>query len=424
MDEDAASALRAWAASGAMALTGEPHGPPCPEPAFIAPALDGLARELAAWTRRWGTEVTVDGPALLGERAAFTNMTRNGSVSVGGVAHFIGASDGWVVLNLPRPDDVASLPALVGEVVSPDDWPTVLERLSVMSAAQIQDRAVLLGLAAAVAGNPEPAAEPVALLAEGAQREVVARPLVVDLTSLWAGPLAGSLLAQAGARVIKVESTTRPDGARRGPAPFFDLLNHDKECLSLDLDDRGDVGLLHRLLERADLVLEGSRPRVMDRLGVDPVALAARGVSWVSVTGHGRIGGAGDRIGFGDDAAVAGGLWIAPGGSGSSRRDRPCFVADAVADPIAGLAAAATGAALLAGPRALVMEAPLVRAASWAAGPPIPATVEERAGRWQVRIGDDRADVAAPFHRRPAGRSRRCGADDGAVRAELAGPAG
>ena len=91
--------------------------------------------------------------------------------------------------------------------------------------------------------------------------------MVVDLTSLWAGPLAGGLLAAAGCRVIKVESVARPDGARRGPAGFFDRLNGHKERLSLDLPAAPAVERLQELIAGADLVLEASRPRVMEQWG-------------------------------------------------------------------------------------------------------------------------------------------------------------
>ena len=66
-------------------------------------------------------------------------------------------------------------------------------------------------------------------LGEAAPRPDPAGLIVVDLSALWAGPLCGDLLARAGATVVKVESTQRPDGARRGPAEFFDLLNGRKQ---------------------------------------------------------------------------------------------------------------------------------------------------------------------------------------------------
>ncbi|WP_231122266.1 CoA transferase, partial [Mycobacterium intracellulare] len=54
--------------------------------------------------------------------------------------------------------------------------------------------------------------------------------LVADLSSMWAGPLCGRLLAHAGATVVKVESPRRPDGTRAGDRSFFDWMNHEKRC--------------------------------------------------------------------------------------------------------------------------------------------------------------------------------------------------
>ena len=68
---------------------------------------------------------------------------------------------------------------------------------------------------------------------------------MVDLSALWAGPLCGDLLARAGASVVKVESTQRPDGARRGSRAFFDLLNGRKRSVALDLRSREGVRVLH-----------------------------------------------------------------------------------------------------------------------------------------------------------------------------------
>ncbi len=159
-------------------------------------------------------------------------------------------------------------------------------------------------------------------------------PLVVDLSSLWAGPLCGHMLEQVGARVIKVESVSRPDAARTGPPEFFDSLNCRKESLLLDFAVSADVELLRRLLTRADVVIEGSRPRALEQLGICAREVLGLGLSvWVSITGHGRDEAARDRVAFGDDAAVAGGLvvWDEHG---------PCFCADAVADPLTGMTAA------------------------------------------------------------------------------------
>ena len=209
----------AWASSGAMWLTGQRDGPPSAAPARVAEALVAAADDLAQQTARWGQTVVVDGPALMGERAALTGMSRNGDTSVGGSALFVQAADGWIVLNLPRPEDVESLPALVGQSLSAADWPMIAAGIGQLPSAEIADKATLLGIPIAVPSSyPIPASSPSRELHRGGPRRVVERPLVVDLTSLWAGPLAGGLLAEAGARVVKVEGTGRPRrGSQRDP---------------------------------------------------------------------------------------------------------------------------------------------------------------------------------------------------------------
>jgi crotonobetainyl-CoA:carnitine CoA-transferase CaiB-like acyl-CoA transferase len=99
----------------------------------------------------------------------------------------------------------------------------------------------------------------------------------------------------------------------------------------------------------ADVVVEGSRPRALEQLGIDARDVIERGPRvWLSITGHGRGEPERNWVGFGDDAAVAGGLvaWS---------HDQPCFVGDAIADPLTGIAgAAAVLAALQEGGRWLI----------------------------------------------------------------------
>jgi len=409
--DSAAADLACWAESGAMALTGPANGAPSAAPAAIAPALVAAAADLRSQTARWGRAVDVDGPGLLGERAAIAGFTRNGSTSVGGAARFVEAADGWIALNLPRPEDVAALPALISTAVAPDDWPAIERGIRSMTSAAVLHQATLLGMAVGVpAGGPRPAA-PGREVAPGGGRVVTPAPLVIDLTSLWAGPLASGLLASAGARVIKVEGRGRPDGARLGSSAFFDLLNHAKECVEIDFGEREGVALLRQLISSADLVIEGSRPRVMDALGIDPAAVAAAGTSWLSITAHGRTGPDANRIGFGDDAAVSGGL-VVPGAP-------PMFVADAVADPLTGVVAAVLGAGLLASERAAVMEAPLARASAWAARKPNQAVAHDRAGEWSVDIEGDTVPVAPPRHRPVPKAAPPAGAHSASIRAEF-----
>ena len=401
-----------WANCGAMSLTGRVDGPPLVRPAGLVVAATSAAVDLAAMTRRLGHEVAVDGPALLAERAACAGFHRRGSVSVGGAARFERCGDGWVVLNLPRPEDVAALPALVEAAVEPDDWETLRRELRRRSAAELVQRGRLLGLAIARPDERPQPPTPGQELHRGAARSVRARPVVLDFSSLWAGPLASSFLADAGARVIKVEGRGRPDGARSGPAAFYDLLNAGKETITIDFGDRSDQALLRRMVAAADLVIEASRPRALAAVGLDPSAVVdASATSWLSITGHGRIDDP-DRVGFGDDAAVAGGLWTTdPAG--------PMFVADAVADPLSGLAAAAMAAELLADERASAIEVPLSRAAAWAQRHPIDAPVESEGDGWVVALPGERLDVAAPTVARFRGEAAPLDAHGAPLRAEF-----
>ena len=167
--------------------------------------------------------------------------------------------------------------------------------------------------------------------APGSRRLALADAVVVDLSSLWAGPLASSILGAAGARVIKVESTTRPDRSRQATPAFFDLLNGGKESVVLDFTAPDGRRSLKWLLERADIVIEASRPRALRQLGLDAEQIRTSRQTWVHLTGYGRTDPAQHWVAFGDDAAIAGGLvdWRADG--------TPRFLGDAIADPLTGL---------------------------------------------------------------------------------------
>ena len=107
-DMDPSRALERWAGSGAMVLTGRDDRRPRGVPVSLVSGLDLLAQRLADLGGP-----TVDGPALLGERAAVSGMRRRGATSLGGDAYLVDADDGTVFLNLARPEDMASIPALV-----------------------------------------------------------------------------------------------------------------------------------------------------------------------------------------------------------------------------------------------------------------------------------------------------------------------
>src|SRR5262245_47756987 len=220
-----------------MALTG--HADEAPR---LAPGpLAAWARDEIAALRRLAPAplpADLDGPALLGERAALLGLRRRGTIAPGGACRLLEAADGWIAATLARDDDAALLPAWLGVECAGDPWPAVARAVRERGASESVARAGLLGLAAAVAvGLPEaaPAAHRVAARGPRRERPAAAAPRVLDLASLWAGPLCAHLLGLAGARVVKVESPSRPDGARAGNAAFFDLLNAGKASVALDL---------------------------------------------------------------------------------------------------------------------------------------------------------------------------------------------
>ena len=337
---DADSAQR-HADSGLLALTGHADGPPLDCPLPLAVCADGA---LAALDALAGSPAlaAVDGAGLLGQRAALMGLTRNGRIAPGGSCRLLPAADGWLALNMARDDDWALLPAWL-ETEPLHEWSDIETAVLQRPLAECVERGRLLGLAVApsqpydsdrgwlrVDHGVEPAHVAVARKA--------AAPLVVDLSSLWAGPLCTHLLQKLGAHVIKVESAQRPDGARRGNADFFAALNDGKESLVLDFANEDDLARLRALCERADIVVEASRPRALRQLGVEAERIvdANPALTWLGISGYGRAEPMANWVAFGDDAAVAAGL--------SRRIFEHCgevvFCGDAVADPLTGLHAA------------------------------------------------------------------------------------
>jgi crotonobetainyl-CoA:carnitine CoA-transferase CaiB-like acyl-CoA transferase len=408
-DASALDAATEWARSGAMALTGRAAGPPVVAPAAVAIAARRAAESFCALAQHGGVALALDGPALLGERAAIAGLARNGRVAVGGGSRLLRSADGWVAVSLVRPDDFAAIPSWleVAQAERAAAWDLVAHRARKSATQTLVDRARLIGLAVADAAAPVGSARPwlqVAARGDAVERRPADRPLVVDLSSLWAGPLCAQLLLLAGARVLKVESATRPDGARFGPAAFFALLNAGKESVALDFATQAGRAALQRLLERADVVIESARPRALRQLGVDAEALVATrpGLSWVALTGYGRREPEAGWIAYGDDAAAAAGLTVVAGRDD----DGPLFCGDAIADPLAGLhAAAAALASWQAGGGALLDVSLRDVAAHALACAPEP-----------VATGHP---VLPPRARAPAGSARRLGADTAAVLAEF-----
>jgi CoA-transferase family III len=302
----------------------------------------------------------VSGFDLLVERSRFQpNLVRRGTTSCGGSTRLLPTADGTVALALTRPSDIGSLPALLESDIPGTDadtadealWNAVRAEIAGRRSAHWIGRATLLGLALSGLGEtraPTPSSPAVRRTAFPRVEAPVHRaPRVVDLSSLWAGPLCSRILTSIGADVVKVEDVNRPDGARLGSSEFFRRLHAGQTMVQLDLSSPRGRDELCALIDRADVVIEASRPRGLRGLGIDAEhILRTTGVrTWVSITGHGRSGVGADRVAFGDDAAVAGGL--VAGGPVASRASRAsgasgevCFLGDAVADPLTGLVAA------------------------------------------------------------------------------------
>lgn len=121
---------------------------------------------------------------------------------------------------------------------------------------------------------------------------------VVDLSRILAGPYCTMMMAELGARVIKVETPETGDDARHygpfinGKSAYFQSVNRGKESIALNLKDEGDKAILDKLLEKADIIVENFRPGTMEKLGFGWERLHAKfpKLIYVSASGFGHSG--------------------------------------------------------------------------------------------------------------------------------------
>lgn len=418
--------LRDWAASGAMALTGPAAGPPLAAPGAVATGVRTHLAVLAATTRARGVvPPRLPGSTVLSERAALSGFDRSAPDSAGGAFRCHRTRDGWVGLSLARPDDLGLLPALTERDTPPAD-PVAARALldawaAELSADEAAERIRLLGLPGgripdAVAGDDPQTAHRRArgagpgtgVLTDTTDAAVTrtAAPHIVDFSALWAGPLCAHLLGLTGGSVTKVEFAGRPDGARSGCRDFYDLLHHGHRSVVVNVHDARERMLLADLVRTADVVIEASRPRALRALGLDAEDSARRGTVWVSITAYGRTGPWSGGVGFGDDVAAAAGAVVlpgAPGDDGGRRVPAPC--ADALADPVTGVLAAAAASAALVNGRGALIDISMhgaVRDVAFAA-PAEPHEVLPDAHGWRVRDAWGEFPVAPPRPRAPRG---------------------
>jgi hypothetical protein len=293
------------------------------------------ADRIAAASTALGANVSLDGPSVVVERSSFTGTQAVGRLAAGRSCRFVRCVDGWLAVNLARPEDWADATSWADSEVAivPGDWKALEPLLADRSVAEMVVRAAWFDLAVSTPGEVRSGQSGyhASRLGEAEGLRSLDGVVVVDFSSLWAGPLCTRIMAACGATVVKVESPTRPDGARFGNPEFFAALHAGKQSVVAQMDRETVI----TLMERADVVVTGSRAAAFERLGVLPAAVVPTGPRiWLSITGYGWHGPHTHRIGFGDDAAVAGGLLQWDG-------DEPRFVGDAIADPLTGLVAAA-----------------------------------------------------------------------------------
>jgi crotonobetainyl-CoA:carnitine CoA-transferase CaiB-like acyl-CoA transferase len=170
--------------------------------------------------------------------------------------------------------------------------------------------------------------------------------LVVDLSRALAGPHAGMMLGDLGARVIKVESPDGDESRGWGPpfvtgsdgrehSTYFLSCNRNKESIVCDLKTGEGCSVLAALVERADVLIENYRPGVLDRLGfaVERLHEINPRLVILSITGFGHDGPEGDRPGYDQIAQGEGGLMSVTGVS----PDEPTRCGLPVGDILAGM---------------------------------------------------------------------------------------
>ena len=129
---------------------------------------------------------------------------------------------------------------------------------------------------------------------------------VVDLTKVLAGPLCSQYLGEFGAEVIKIETPGTGDDTRgwlpqdQGQSAVFLAVNHNKRSLAVDLKSEDGRKIVHRLVEEADIVLQGFGGGTAKKLGVDYETLAALNPKLIygEISGYGRNGPMGNEPGY------------------------------------------------------------------------------------------------------------------------------
>ncbi len=164
---------------------------------------------------------------------------------------------------------------------------------------------------------------------------------ILDLTRVLAGPYCTMVLADLGARVIKIETPGAGDDSRaygpfvNGKSAYFMALNHGKQSIALDLKAAADRALFEPLLAGADVLVENFRPGAMERLGYGWEALHARHprLIYAAASGFGHTGPYAPKPAYDMVVQGMGGIMSITGHPGGP----PTRVGASIGDIIAGL---------------------------------------------------------------------------------------
>jgi crotonobetainyl-CoA:carnitine CoA-transferase CaiB-like acyl-CoA transferase len=332
------------------------------------------------------------------------------------LSRFWRAADGWVRTHGNYPWHREALLRALGTRADPE---AVAAGIAGRSAREVEDLVTGAGGVAAAVRSPgtwlaEPPGHAVAAarLVEGClqrggvssiggapprRRAAGTRPAsgirVLDLTRVIAGPVATRYLAALGADVLRLDSPHRPEL----PVQARDGLLGKRSAL-IDLGTRGGTARLHELLDAADVLVLGYRPRALDRFGLAPGTLAERhpGLVTVSLSAWGSTGSWGARRGFDSIVQAASGIAVTESADGERPGALPCQLLDHGTGYLCAAAALRALARQASAGGTLFRELSLARTAHWllsqereATGPvPGGGTVPEGDGRAWLTVID------------------------------------
>jgi len=153
--------------------------------------------------------------------------------------------------------------------------------------------------------------------------------VVADLSRVLAGPTAAVMLADLGARVVKVERPGAGDDTRAWGPPwagsssaYFESANRSKQSIALDFAVADDLAVARALVDRADVVIENYRTGALERFGLDAASVLARNprVVYCSITGFGSSGDGAAMPGYDFLVQALGGLMSITGDAGGEPR--------------------------------------------------------------------------------------------------------